>query len=65
MEPFGVMCLRTYFRFEVNLPFLNSAAALWDTECNVFHFRTFKICPLFEEFATILGVPDGDGVPVA
>ena len=35
--------------------FLKSAAGCWSPQDHVFRFRGVEICPLYEEFAVILG----------
>ena len=55
LQPFHVKLLRSLQYLKIDTAFLHVATTFWDTQDHVFRFNRHELCPLIEEFATILG----------
>ena len=55
LQPFHVKSLRSLQHLKIDTALLHAAATFWDTQDHVFRFNGQKLCPLIEEFTTILG----------
>ena len=55
LQPFHVKSLRSLQHLKINTALLYATATFWDTRDHVFRFNGQELCPLIEEFATILG----------
>ena len=55
LQPFYVKSLRSLQHLKIDTTLLHAAATFWNTQDHVFRFNGQELCPLIEEFATILG----------
>ena len=55
LEPYGMLCLKTYQHVHVDFKFLKAAMAFWDPLEHVFFFNGLEICLVYEEFSAIAG----------
>ena len=55
LQPFHVKSLRSLQHLKIKTALLHAAVTFWNIQVHVFRFNEQELCPLFEEFATILG----------
>ena len=55
-------CIVHYSQVKLNLPFLRAANTFWDHTRRVFRFNRFELCPMMEEFGTIMGLSNFDNI---
>ena len=54
----GLVCIRHYHRIRLDLSMLRAALEYWDATHHVFCFNQCKLCPMIEEFATLMNNTD-------
>ena len=55
LQPFHIKSLQSLQHLKIDTTFLHAATTFWDTQDHVFRFNGQELCPIIEEFATILG----------
>ena len=55
LQPFHVKSLWSLQHLKIDTALLYATGTFWDTRDHVFRFNGQELCPLIEEFATILG----------
>ena len=55
LEPYGMLCLKTYQHVHIDFKFLKAAMAFLDPYEHVFHFNGLELSPFYEEFSAIVG----------
>ena len=56
--PYGLSCIFPYHQIRVDEPLLRAAANYCVPSQHVFHFNRIELCPIIEEFGTIIGEPE-------
>ena len=52
----GFWNIRHYLRLGMNQALIRAATKCWDPEANLFRFGEQELCPLPEEFSTLMGI---------